>query len=527
METITSAEASSSRLQSAWAKPIAELLQDLHARDDNPVGRRFAVACHVSVSMALDIIERAEHDREQRGKTHGHQADVNAFREVLRAALGDCGREPSALSTWHRAPLSNSMVLKVVRAIGIAEEQSKLYNGSLEMLIDEFLTHLEYCMFRHHQRDTMPSFDATVEMRPLVAKEQIEARDLCVVLENFNSLDKHSSGGVRMRYKKIFEHQAAWLMAVSEGTYLGASRSLDDKLSDRERIELYTNVSTALYCASVQCGSAAMFSSGLLEPAEENTATDALYERNQHAAGALLLAFTVRYHRAHGRKIDPNGARSMIGTALSSDHSDSDEELGGHEAGSVARRDSHPMPQASDVRNPQKSDMFMPYSIFAIPPGYPGWPPPLGRAGVNGADADGFSKGVPDVMNLADAPWCKPDLLPLTWHRADVHGITLRIKFPIEDKYAPKVQQQRVEEANTAAHARKAVLKAIAEPHATVKDEELGKEEELEYIESIMNLSPIRETELMKVLAIQGWIHLWHLSYWCTTGARRPSLFRM
>lgn len=472
VETITSTESSSHRSEVVWTKPIAELLQDLHTHDDNPVGCRFAAACHISVSMALDILDRAERDRKQRGKTNGKQADVDEFCNVLSAALGDCGREPSALSSWHRAPLSKSIVLKLLRAIGSIEEQRKLFNGTVEMQIDEFLTHLEHCIFRHYQQDTMPSFDVTAELRALVARHQIEERhnDLNIVLENLDSLDRHSSGGVRTRYKKIFEHQAAWLLAVSDNGYIGASSGLDRTLSDPERMQLIADVSTALYCASVQCGSSAMFSSGLLNSAEASTA-DALHQRNQHAAGSLVLAFAVRYYRAYGQQIDPNTARSMVGRSQSGHRTD--DELDEHEA-SESVADSRSMPQASDVTNPQHSDMFMPYSVFTIPVGVPGWPPPLGRAGVNGADAEGFSKGVPDVMNLPDAPWCSPDLLPLTWHRAEAHGVTLRIKSPFEDKDAPKIQQQRALDASTAADAREAARNAIAQPHKDVNDTELG-----------------------------------------------------
>ena len=59
-----------------WSSPIADILEGLHRENDNPVGRKFAVAICVSLSMALDILDRAEREKKTKARDKPAVTDV-------------------------------------------------------------------------------------------------------------------------------------------------------------------------------------------------------------------------------------------------------------------------------------------------------------------------------------------------------------------------------------------------------------------------------------------------------------------
>ena len=83
-------------------------------------------------------------------------------------------------------------------------------------------------------------------------------RDIVTVLSCINKLDGESAGAVRSRYKRTFDHIAAWLHAGMTCGFIGPDSA---ELTGASHETLAVLVAGAAFCSSIQCSSQYMFSS--------------------------------------------------------------------------------------------------------------------------------------------------------------------------------------------------------------------------------------------------------------------------
>ena len=272
--------ASSTFSETAKQCPLEQMEQLLYG-DGGVMNLHFPSSARISNEVAAAFLARVVNERRVGERD---RAAVDAFRQGLENAMVVVGGK-DALKEWMRAPVQGNMaVLQYVRDMG---QDQTLGTQAMSVMLQKGLLKLEAAA----PSDAF-KFDLTMEMRRSgLDPESITG--ISKVLQIMQALDEEASGGVRTRYKHIFEHQAAWLHAAKQQSTFG-----------RRSAQLQENVESligfAIYCASVQCASSYMFSSGLFQSCPAPEANSVSY-RNQHACCSLLIAMALRWHNEQGR----------------------------------------------------------------------------------------------------------------------------------------------------------------------------------------------------------------------------------
>tara|TARA_B110000046_G_C12743201_1_gene293504 strand:+ start:42 stop:548 length:507 start_codon:yes stop_codon:yes gene_type:complete len=132
-------------------------------------------------------------------------------------------------------------------------------------------------------------FDGVDDMRK-AGYSPTDLPELSSVIRVYADLDREANGGVRTRYRRVFEHLAAWIYLGEQLGFLGQKAECFVEKYAEAGID--QAIAIAAYVAAVQCKNPKMFSEGFFDTPEDGKPPDC----------ALTAALSIRYHRKQGRR---------------------------------------------------------------------------------------------------------------------------------------------------------------------------------------------------------------------------------
>ena len=132
-------------------------------------------------------------------------------------------------------------------------------------------------------------FDGTADMKKADYPPE-DLQDLSSVIKVFAELDHEADGGVRTRYRRIFEHLAAWIYMGEQLGFIG--QKAQSFAEHYAQVGVDQPIGIAAYVAAVQCKNRDLFSESFFTAAADGGPPNC----------ALTGALSIRYHRAQGRR---------------------------------------------------------------------------------------------------------------------------------------------------------------------------------------------------------------------------------
>lgn len=221
------------------------------------------VAARVAVTVALSLLDHAQRERKTPAT---FDRDVKSVIAALCAAGAthqskEC--KVHGLGIWYYAAMSREVITSVVQSI-------------------EQMSFQDLPLWLAQQLGTFQdSFLGPLSSSPFSAQCDMVAQgyhydafqDVSTVLGVYSRVEIESSGGIRTRYKRVFEFLAAWLECARTGNvncpeeppYFNIFGRMPDALRTMMKEPQYFEaVGACVYISAVQCSDSRMFCSGIM-----------------------------------------------------------------------------------------------------------------------------------------------------------------------------------------------------------------------------------------------------------------------